>query len=79
VVNGFNCGDADAGGNAIDGAMITATDALQALQAAVGVASCAVCRCNVNISQSITATDALMILRKAVGSPIDLTCTACGT
>lgn len=66
------CGDADA-----DGA-VASTDALIALYAAVGSASCAVCVCDVNASGAVTATDAQAVLAAAVGLPVELGCPACG-
>lgn len=65
------CGDANA-----DGA-VSATDALFALQAGVGAAECAACRCDVNGTGGVTATDALLILATAVGQTIALTCPPC--
>jgi len=56
---------------------VTAADALLALKAAVGAASCALCVCDVNDSGSVTATDALLILRTAVSLPSDLECPPC--
>jgi hypothetical protein len=67
----FTCGDADVDGK------VTATDALFALQAGVGAAECAECRCDVNSAGGISATDALLILRAAVGQLIALTCPSC--
>ncbi|HET9062350.1 MAG TPA: hypothetical protein VFO62_03585, partial [Candidatus Binatia bacterium] len=67
----FTCGDADVDGR------VTATDALVALQAGVGAAECAECRCDVNSAGGISATDALLILRAAVGEPITLICPSC--
>jgi Tol biopolymer transport system component len=52
----------------------TASDALFTLQAAVGVASCATCECDVNTDAKVTATDALQILKAAVGQGVTLTC-----
>ncbi len=46
---------------------ITATDALTALNAAVGLRECALCRCDVDGSGTIVASDALSILNRAVG------------
>jgi hypothetical protein len=63
--------ESSAGGN------ITATDALVALNAAVGATSCALCRCDVDDSGSISATDALRILTAAVGLDVTLTCSPC--
>jgi hypothetical protein len=56
---------------------VTATDALFALQAAVGLISCELCVCDVNNSTAITASDALAILAAAVGQAITLTCPDC--
>lgn len=67
-------------GHAVDaslGGPVTATDALAALNAAVGLTACELCRCDVNQSGSVTAADALTILSKAVGVPLDLNCPAC--
>lgn len=50
-----------------------ATDALFALQAAVALADCKLCDCDVDNSGGNTATDALAILNAAVGNPVDLT------
>jgi len=58
-------------------ALITASDALFILRAAVGILSCEPCICDVNGSASITATDALTILRVAVGQPFELNCPPC--
>jgi Tol biopolymer transport system component len=52
----------------------TATDALLALQVAVGSGSCAPCECDVNNSGGINTTDSLLILRAAVGQGIGLDC-----
>ena len=70
----------DVCGHAVDtsiGGPVTATDALATLNAAVGLSSCELCRCDVNDSGSTTAADALLILTKAVGSAVTLTCPAC--
>ncbi len=66
-----DCGDSNADGN------ITATDALVALNTAVGTASCPLCACDVDSSGATTASDALRILQSAVGQPVTLTCIAC--
>jgi hypothetical protein len=58
------CGHAS--GSAADAA-ITATDALVALNAAVGLLTCEACRCDVDASGSVVASDALVILNLAVG------------
>lgn len=52
----------------------TASDALFALRAAVGLASCDVEVCDVNDSSTISAADALRILRKSVGQPVSFHC-----
>jgi Tol biopolymer transport system component len=52
----------------------TATDALFALQAAVGAKSCGPCDCDVSGDGSVTASDALRILNKAIGLPIEFDC-----
>ena len=52
----------------------TATEALYALNAAVGTVTCALCECDVNDDAHVSAVDALLILNKAIGQPIDLTC-----
>lgn len=59
------------------GELITASDALFTLNAAVGAASCLACVCDVNGDGSITATDALLILSAAVGIDVTLACPAC--
>jgi len=65
------CGDGNGDGN------ITATDALLALNTAVGSANCPLCACDVDSSTATTATDALRILQSAVGQPVVLNCAAC--
>jgi hypothetical protein len=59
--------------------VITASDALFALQAAVGARTCALCVCDVNDSGAVTASDALSVLKVAVGGAAELDCPACGT
>jgi CSLREA domain-containing protein len=76
------CGEAsEVLGNFVAGVsmprVITSTDALIALSAAVGVAECPACVCDVNNSAGVTATDALTLLRYAVGQPVTLDCPAC--
>jgi len=56
---------------------ITASDAMAALRAAVGIQQCSVCVCDVDASGTVTATDALLILRFAVGQPVSLQCPSC--
>ncbi len=60
-----------------DGDRPTASDALYTLRAAVGLAPCASCVCDVDGSTRITASDALAILRNAVGGEVLFTCPAC--
>lgn len=55
----------------------SASDALAALKAAVGVRDCDLCVCDVNSSGSVGASDALGILRAAVGIETPLDCPAC--
>lgn len=66
------CGDTnDDGSN-------TASDALFALRAAVGVSSCDACVCNVDNLGNTSASDALRLLMAAVSVPgITLTCPTC--
>jgi hypothetical protein len=67
-------------GHATDGSLggtVTATDALLALKAAVGTATCNPCRCDVDDSGSLSASDALRILQAAVGLDSALTCPRC--
>ncbi len=56
---------------------LTATDAAVALNAAVGLASCVDCRCDVDFSGAVTATDSTLMLKASVGDPISLSCPAC--
>lgn len=60
------------------GATPTATDALFILNAAVGLAMCEACVCDVDGSRSITAPDALRALQIAVGTELSLDCPPCG-
>jgi hypothetical protein len=66
------CGDYSNDGS------FAASDALGTLRTAVGTASCIVCVCDVNRSNSVTSADALLILRKAVGQIVTLDCQADG-
>lgn len=80
--SGGDCGDPVVDGGLVaavpDGpSVITASDALYILGAAVGVRSCELCVCDVNDSGGITATDALAALNEAVGLPIVLDCPPC--
>jgi len=65
------CGDATSDGS------VTATDALVALTAAIGLQSCALCLCDMDGSGAVTATDALMLLQVAVGQVIAPQCPPC--
>lgn len=51
-----------------------ASDALYALNAAVGSASCTLCECDTDDSGAVLTSDALRILKNAVGQPIALDC-----
>ncbi len=62
------CGDATGDGR------VTASDALMALQAAVGIGSCALNRCDANGDGRVSATDSLLVLNFAVGIPVSLNC-----
>jgi hypothetical protein len=78
------CGDpvepsASAGATAATGSrLITATDALFVLEAAVGLETCDPCVCDPSGDGSVSATDALIVLRAAVGIPQELGCPPCG-
>ncbi|MEE8310724.1 MAG: endonuclease/exonuclease/phosphatase family protein [Candidatus Binatia bacterium] len=63
-------------GGPIDG-VITATDALFILRAAVGSEVCDVCICDADGSGLVAATDALVALRAATGQQVTLACPAC--
>jgi hypothetical protein len=43
----------------------------------VGLASCALCLCDVNDDGIVSATDSLMLLNVAVGQPLLLMCPPC--
>jgi len=62
------CGDPTGDGE------ITATDALLALNAAIGLTSCDVAYCDVDDSGTVAASDALAILNVAIGIPLELSC-----
>ena len=69
-----DCGDPD------DSGQVRASDALFVLRAAVGVATCEPCVCNVDSSAGtnpITASDSLRVLRASVGTAVELICPAC--
>lgn len=65
------CGDPGLDGE------VEAGDARRVLRAAVGVASCDSCHCDVSADGIVTVTDALAILRFAVGIPVRLDCPPC--
>jgi len=67
-------GDVSVCGDANDDGAVTATDALVALNAAVGLAVCEPARCDTDDSGAITASDALAILNAAVGILVVLSC-----
>jgi hypothetical protein len=64
------CGDAN------DDGAVSATDALIALQAAIGLVACEPARCNVDGSGDVSASDALAILNVAVGIAFTFACPA---
>jgi len=68
-----SCGDPSGDGS------VKATDALTALQTAVGSASCDPCYCDVTGMDGVKATDALFILQFGVGQMVTLDCPPCGT
>jgi hypothetical protein len=69
---GGGCGDPTNDGRT------TASDALFALNVAVGLQTCAVCVCDVDNSAATSASDALRLLNFAVGIPgVALNCPAC--
>lgn len=47
-----------------------------ALQAAVGISSCALSRCDTNGDGRVSATDSLLVLNFAVDIPVSLNCGA---
>lgn len=55
----------------------SASDALFVLKAAVGVAECPLCVCDVNDSGNVAAGDALTVLKAAVGAEAELNCPPC--
>ena len=69
--SGGACGDFTADGS------LTASDALGALNTAVGIATCQLCVCDVDQSGGVVATDALLILNAAVGLPVPISCAPC--
>lgn len=78
--SGQACGDpvVDAGSfDPLRAAIITASDALFILNAAVGLQSCEPCICDVTGEGSVTASDALRLLSAAVGIDVTLDCPPC--
>lgn len=72
VAEGGGCGDPTNDGNT------TASDALFALNAAVGLQTCQICVCDVDNSAALSASDALRLLNFAVGIPnVTLNCPGC--
>ena len=67
----------DCGQPASTGSSPVATDALVALRAAVGTATCEPCVCDVDGSGATTASDAARILRVSVGQPHSFDCPEC--
>jgi hypothetical protein len=57
--------------------LVTATDALALLHAAVGLRTCERCLCDADDSGAIVASDALSVLSAAVGLGTTLMCPAC--
>ncbi len=78
LLNGLSPPTAACGDPSGDG-QVTATDALRALQAAVGSSFCDLFFCDVNRDGKITATDAARILSNAVGTATLLACPECTT
>lgn len=70
-------GSGDCGVPSSEGPDPKASDALFALQVAVGLRDCALCVCDVDNSGQVAASDALEILRAAVGSGEPLNCPDC--
>lgn len=64
-------------GDATNDGFLTATDALAALRAAVGLFGCISCLCDVDGSTTQTAVDALAILRSTVGIAVEFRCPSC--
>lgn len=63
-----NCGDPNSDN------LVTASDALHVLQAAVGLGTCDLHACDADGSGEITAKDALVVLKYAVANPVSLNC-----
>lgn len=56
------------------GMLVTSSDALYILQAAIGEQACTPCICDVNDSGDVTSLDALITLAASTGAPVALTC-----
>jgi hypothetical protein len=69
----------DCGQPASGGTSPTATDALFALNAAVGLVACNIDVCDADGNCTVTAIDALRILKIAVGEILSLDCDNCST
>ena len=69
--SGGTCGDFTGDGT------LSASDALGALNTAVGLGTCQLCVCDVDQSGSVVATDALLVLTAAVGLPVPIHCATC--
>ena len=61
--------DAGGCGDPTNDGRTTATDALFALNVAVGLQTCSLCTCDVDSSSSVSASDALRLLNFSVGIP----------
>jgi len=57
--------------------LVTATDALVTLRAAVGLDVCLLCVCDVDGSGAVSANDALAVLQTAVGRSVPFNCPPC--
>jgi exonuclease III len=79
VPSGGACADPVAltAGHAPSTDLVTASDALFILGAAVGIQTCDVCVCDADGSGGVVATDALLTLQSAVGLPVTLQCPPC--
>jgi len=64
-------------GRSTDADVVTASDALFILSAAVGAQTCELCICDADGSGGIFATDALLTLQFAVDLPVTLQCPPC--
>jgi hypothetical protein len=73
------CGDPVPDAPATSSALVTASDALFILRAAVGSESCGLCVCDVDTSGAVAASDALAVLQFAVGIDISMSCPPCGS